>query len=146
MRADRGDQDSNICSLTQGGKWILATESEEHRQLFNATHSLMTTSMDKHVFIVKEMKMRDRVQILRLHETLKKLYLTSVTSGTTGTVLTSVCGRETENVSNSQTDMKKCLNLMKRSSPPETLSQFTETLRLYVVCRCFLYIFIFICM
>lgn len=63
MRADRGDQGSNICSLTQGGKWILAAEAE---QLFNTTHSLTTTSMDKHVFIVKEMKMRDCVQILRL--------------------------------------------------------------------------------
>lgn len=63
MRADRGDQDSNICSVSQGGKWILAAEPE---QLCNATHSLTTTSMDKHVFIVKEMKMRDCVQILRL--------------------------------------------------------------------------------
>lgn len=50
MRADRGDQDSNICSVTQGGKWILAPETEEHRWLFNATHSLTTTSMEKHVF------------------------------------------------------------------------------------------------
>ncbi len=71
MGADRGDQDGDICSLTQGENGSWQQKQRNIRQLFNATHSLMTTSMDKHVFIVKEMKMRD----CALKKTLKELYV-----------------------------------------------------------------------
>lgn len=59
MRTDREDQDSNIYPLTQGGK-----DSGKRKENLNATHSLITTSVDQHVFIVKEMKMTDCVKIL----------------------------------------------------------------------------------
>lgn len=59
MRTDREDQDSNIYPLTQGGK-----DSGKRKKNLNATHSLITTSVDQHVFIVKEMKMTDCVKIL----------------------------------------------------------------------------------
>lgn len=59
MRTDREDQDSNIYPLTQGGK-----DSGKRKENLNATLSLITTSVDQHVFIVKEMKMTDCVKIL----------------------------------------------------------------------------------
>ncbi len=50
MRADRGDQGRNICSLSQRENGFWQQTQKNIRQLFNATHSLKTTSMDKHVF------------------------------------------------------------------------------------------------
>lgn len=61
MRADRGDQDGNIHPLTRGER-----DSGNRKKTLNATRSLITTSVDKHVFIVKEMKMTDCVKILGL--------------------------------------------------------------------------------